>query len=294
MSTNNTNPGGLIVKTGLLILGAAMLIMAAGILRAESSSGEKEPAASSGKNKVQRARTKQNYVLGEVIVKLRDDQSNGISLLSQSGSATEMRDKIILSRLETEYGVYEEGSIFTGAQEQQESQTRGQISLASAAKPKARSTRGKLSRCYLLKTAEKVQGICARLNEDSEVEYAQPNYIYKSCSDPNDPEFPDQYAHQLIQMADAWDISTGSRDVVVAVMDTGVDINHPDLKDNIWINTGEIPNNDIDDDENGFVDDIHGWNFENDSNEVTPDSFDFWDIGGHGTNVAGVIEWPCG
>jgi subtilisin family serine protease len=274
-----TNPSRLTVKAGLLILGAAVLIAAAGISRAELSSGEKDPTASLAKNKEQRALAKQNYVQGEVIVKLKDDQSSGISLLSQSGSTTEMRDKIILRRLETEYGVYEEGAIFKG----------DHINLATAAAPKRRSASGKLSRSYLLKTAEKVQGICGRLNEDSEVEYAQPNYIYKSCSDPNDPEFPDQYAHQLIQMADAWDISTGSHDVVVAVMDTGVDINHPDLKDNIWLNPGEIPNNDIDDDENGFVDDIHGWNFENDSNDVTPDPFDFWGITGHGTNVAGVI-----
>ena len=69
------------MKAGLLILGAAVLIMAAGILKAESSSGEKDPAASAGKNKTQRARDTQNYVLGQVIVKLRDDQSNGISLL---------------------------------------------------------------------------------------------------------------------------------------------------------------------------------------------------------------------
>ncbi|MBC8468951.1 MAG: S8 family serine peptidase [Planctomycetes bacterium] len=289
MSTNNTNQSRLIVKAGLLILGAAVQFMAPGILRAELSSREKNPAASIAKNKEQRARAKQNYVQGEVIVKLKDDQSSGISLLSQSGSSTEIRDKTILRRLEAEYGVYEEGPVFKGTHEQPGSQTRGQISLASAAKPKTRSTSGKSSRFYLLKTAEKVQGICARLNKDSEVEYAQPNYIYKSCSVPNDPEFPDQYAHQLIQMADAWDISTGSRDVVDAVMDTGVDINHPDLKDNIWINGGEIPNNDIDDDENGFIDDIHGWNFENDSNEVTPDEDDWWDIAGHGTNVAGVI-----
>jgi hypothetical protein len=77
--------------------------------------------------------------------------------------------------------------------------------------------------------------------------------------------------------------------VVVAVIDTGVDINHPDLKDNIWINEGEIPNNDIDDDENGFVDDINGWNFEEDSNDVTPEPDFWWGIAGHGTQVAGVI-----
>ena len=143
MSTNNTKPSRFIVKAGLLILGAAVLIVAAVISRAELSSGEKDPAASTGKNKEQRARAKQNYIQGEVIVKLRDDQSSGISLLSQSVSATEIRDKTILRRLETEYGVYEEGPIFKGAHERPASQTQDQISLASATEPKGRPTNNK-------------------------------------------------------------------------------------------------------------------------------------------------------
>ena len=145
-----------------------------------------------------------------------------------------------------------------------------------------------LSRFYLLKTEQDIRTICSQLKNDPDVESAQPNYIYKRCANPNDPEFPDQYAHQLIQMTDAWDISTGSHDVVVAVLDTGVDTNHPDLKDNIWVNIDEIPNNEIDDDNNGYVDDVSGWNFENNNNDVIPENS--WDsILGHGTNVAGVI-----
>ena len=109
------------------------------------------------------------------------------------------------------------------------------------------------------------------LRLDPDVAFAQPNYTYRICRTPNDPEFPDQYAHQVIQMVDAWDISTGSRDIVVAVLDTGVDVNHPDLHENIWVNPGEIPDNDIDDDENGYIDDIHGWNFDGDNNRVSPE-----------------------
>ncbi len=298
MSTNNTNRSWLIVKTGLLVVAAAVQIMAAGTSRAEVSSPKKDLATSADRYQRRLARVKQNYVPGEIIVKLKGDQSSGISLLSGASSATVTRDKTIILRLQREYGLYDESPVFKGVHRRQEhqntvqSQIRGQVGIASAAKttsPARRPMNIELSRFYLLKTAEDVRNICAQLKMDPEVEYAQPNYIYQTCADPNDPEFPDQYAHQLIQMPDAWDISTGSHDVVVAVLDTGVDVNHPDLKDNIWVNKGEIPNNDLDDDENGYIDDIHGWNFGDDNNEVTPEGIDWLGLNGHGTQVSGVI-----
>lgn len=126
----------------------------------------------------------------------------------------------------------------------------------------------------------------------------EPNLIYQSARLPNDPQFSSQWQHDNTgqnvplsgvgvvgadsSLLDAWDITVGSRDVLIAVIDTGVDLEHPDLAANIWRNPGEIAGNGIDDDGNGFVDDVNGWDFgELDNN---PD-----DVEGHGTAVAGTI-----
>ena len=85
-----------------------------------------------------------------------------------------------------------------------------------------------------------------------------------------------------IDAPEAWDLQTGSGEIVIGVIDSGIDYTHPDLANNIWTNPGEIPGNGIDDDENGYIDDVHGWDFVNDD----PDPMDG---NGHGTHVAGTI-----
>lgn len=143
-------------------------------------------------------------------------------------------------------------------------------------------------RVSVVKTDRDVMATCEEFKKDPSVAWAQPNYQYHPCLQPNDPDFPDQYAHQLIEMAQAWEISTGSRDMVIAILGTGVEISHPDLKDNIWANAEEIPDNQKDDDGNGYIDDIHGWNFEGADSDVTPDPFSS-EFFNHETQVAGVI-----
>ena len=107
---------------------------------------------------------------------------------------------------------------------------------------------------------------------------------------PNDPSYGSEWGlHQAndvdIDAPEAWDLQTGSSNVIVAVTDTGVDINHPDLAGQIWTNPGETPGNGIDDDGNGLVDDVNGWDFYNDDSSV----YDPSEGDEHGTHVAGTI-----
>jgi Subtilase family/Fervidolysin N-terminal prodomain len=149
-----------------------------------------------------------------------------------------------------------------------------------------------------------VEQTIRQLEHDPRVEYAEPNYLLFADhhgGTPNDPSF-----HQLwgldnfgqtvngvmgaadadIDAPEAWATTTGSSEVVVAVIDTGVDVSHPDLAANIWVNPGEdctgCRTNGLDDDGNGYVDDWRGWDFVNGDNNPSDDH-------GHGTHVAGTI-----
>lgn len=107
---------------------------------------------------------------------------------------------------------------------------------------------------------------------------------------PSDPHFTTQYYVHQIHADEAWGYTTGSKDVVVAVIDAGIDIDHPDLKDRIWVNGDEIAGNNKDDDKNGYIDDRNGWNFVENSQDPRPQFNDYTIEGAsHGTIVAGII-----
>ncbi len=144
-----------------------------------------------------------------------------------------------------------------------------------------------------LATKETVPQAAMRVSKDPRVDYAEPNYRIEFSRLPDDPRFPEQWgsdntgqtggtADADIDADTAWDISVGSHSVVVAVLDTGVDYNHPDLVDNMWTNQDEVPGNGVDDDNNGYIDDVRGWNFESETNDPA-------DWYGHGTHCAGII-----
>ncbi|MCB0328036.1 MAG: S8 family serine peptidase [Bdellovibrionales bacterium] len=112
--------------------------------------------------------------------------------------------------------------------------------------------------------------------------YCEPNFVVATNALPVDPLYSNQQSLSSIETTVAWDTTTGSRDITVAVLDTGIDYTHPDLAANMWRNPGEIPNNGIDDDENGFIDDVFGI-------DTSADSGDPMDNNGHGTHCAGII-----
>ena len=120
-----------------------------------------------------------------------------------------------------------------------------------------------------------------------DVAYVVPNIKMHMVGTPNDPSFTQQWALTKINAPQAWDMTTGSRDVVVAVIDTGVDYTHGDLAANIWSNTREIPGNGIDDDSNGYVDDVRGWDFF--GNDSDPKDETSAQNPGHGTHCSGII-----
>ncbi len=111
----------------------------------------------------------------------------------------------------------------------------------------------------------------------------------------NDPLFPKQWGLINIGVQEAWKVTRGNPDFIVAVIDTGVDYTHEDLLPNLWRNTKEIPNNGIDDDNNGYIDDVIGWDFASNDNKPYDLSMDPLDIlfkggnPGHGTHCAGNI-----
>jgi len=254
--------GGIIL--GLATVGVALsgLMPGGRLAHAEQKQASGGMAALSGE-----VRHPAQYVPGEVLVKFRDDaSSSAITSLNASVSTQE-------------------------------------LSLLSVT--------GKPIHRYKLKGVLSVDDAVQKYRRHPAVEYAEPNYLYWPKAIPNDAQFGTLWglhntgqavngtagtADADIDAPEAWDISTGNPNVIIAVIDSGIAYDHPDLAPNIWTNPGEIPGNGVDDDGNGLVDDVHGWDFSmNDSDPMDPVALTARHElqpapnPGHGTHVAGTI-----
>jgi subtilisin family serine protease len=140
---------------------------------------------------------------------------------------------------------------------------------------------------YKFKAGDKedVKAMVEEFKADPLVDFAEPDYyFYSQATEPNDPMASQQWYLGVfpgVNAKNAWAITTGDTTQIIGIIDTGIDWTHPDLSPNIWTNWNEIPGNGIDDDGNGFIDDIRGWDFVNlDNNPIDDNS--------HGTHVAGI------
>ena len=235
------------------------------------------------------------YVPGELIVKFKDETSMCMSMSQEDIMTTGIETVDLLNM------VYE---------------------VSSAEKLVEGDSVPSLSSIYLFTLADDADVFSAvdEYNNDLSIESAEPNYIlhsfafphiskestriYPSDPDiiPNDPFFDEQWAHEKLQSSKAWNIETGDDDVVIAIIDSGVDYTHPDLADNIWVNEAEDLNGNgrfdnwpwwqqkngvygdldmRDNDRNGFINDVVGWNFAYRNNDPK-------DGMGHGTACAGI------
>ena len=173
-----------------------------------------------------------------------------------------------------------------------------------------------LKRIYLLRFSPDapLEALKSAYQQDPLVEAVEYNYLRPTLADaviPNDPKYPEQWSLPLMKLPQAWAIEKGDRSVVIAIIDSGIDYRHNDLAPKAWINPREIPENGLDDDGNGYIDDVYGWDFTDAPNLQAEGDYlegdnEPIDESGHGTHVAGIagampnngigiagVAWEC-
>jgi uncharacterized repeat protein (TIGR01451 family) len=137
-------------------------------------------------------------------------------------------------------------------------------------------------------TADRVSDVQSALSHDPRVLAVEGEHRLRAALTPDDPYWSSQWGAAKIGAPAAWNVTTGSPNVVVAVLDSGIDVDHPDLASQLWVNPGEVADNGLDDDGNGKVDDVNGWRF-NHVGGMPDESNNVGDEYGHGTHVSGIV-----
>jgi len=232
---------------------------------------------------------KASYKKGELIVKFKKNifGKNFSKLGTASISPKKVKDDSI-KKINSRIGVEKIVKLY-----KKNGRNASNLGTTSVIKPKGVKS-VKLKNLYRLVFSKKTD-VAEAANQyivNSNVVYAEPNYKTEIMLTPNDPYYSsygswgqsylDMYGLYNISAGNAWNQTTGNSNVTVAVIDTGLDYTHPDIVNNVWTNIDEIPNNGIDDDGNGYIDDYYGYDFVNrDSNPI--------DDHGHGTHCSGTI-----
>jgi subtilisin family serine protease len=261
------------------------------------------------------------YVPNEIIVKFRAGAADEVEMhLAKSGSARDLKLSRSLDELNKKYRLKKAKCLFKNFK-QNRRRTRALLNkdktelskkqkrLVARLKRAAKDAKvPDLSTIYKLELelepGQSLEQAAAAYQQNPDIEYAELNYIVAIHETPSDPLYPIQWplnntgqmyphsgrynlppgtADSDIDAPEAWDIHTGSSEIIVAVVDTGADYTHRDLDDNIWVNQTELGGEPgVDDDENGYVDDVYGYNFAYGNSDPTDDQ-------GHGTHCAGII-----
>lgn len=261
---------------------------------------------------------KGEYVPNEIIVKFRRNVADTVrEQIGPENSARQLKFSEELDKLNTRYRVRQIKPLFKNFRQkrsrvkalQQKSKVLLNATERRILRRLKRAPQGAdvpaLDRIYILELepGQSIARVVQAYRRSRDVEYAELNYIVSINLEPNDPLYPLQWSlnntGQMypesgiyntppgipdcdIDAPEVWDIYTGGSETIVAVVDTGVDYRHRDLDDNMWVNTEEIAGNGLDDDGNGYVDDIYGYDFINNDSDPCDDR-------GHGTHCAGTI-----
>ncbi len=227
------------------------------------------------------ARSRDKYVPGELIVKLKE----GLHVFDSSTTSSTPKSARSLLDLNRKSGVKSSRKLFPGLR-------RASLTTSFLFRGEVRRTPS-LSNIHVLKLPDDrdMEKLAEEYQKDENVIYAEPNYYLYADVIPNDPDFPQQWglhntgqyglADADIDAPEAWDLETGGSSVIIAIIDSGIDMSHEDLDGKIWTNMGETPDDGIDNDGNGYIDDVRGWDFIDNDNDPS-------DYLGHGTHVAGI------